>query len=61
MSKKGRVTTVQDREGKVWTGEDKGARQPDFGDMVLGAVGVSPPDERVVEVNGERHTGKEVK
>jgi hypothetical protein len=64
-----RITTVQDRNGDVWTGRQVDTSTPltDVGAAVvsLGLTAVAQAfsgdsGERTVEVNGHRHTGHKV-
>jgi len=63
-----RITTVEDKDGKVWTGREVDNSQP-FTDAMVGlltggatmlADSVSDRGDSTVEVNGERHYGRRV-
>ena len=64
-----RITTVQDRDGSVWTGRQVDTSTPltDVGAAILtcGLTAVAQAfsgddGTRTVEVNGHRHTGRKV-
>jgi hypothetical protein len=65
----GKISTVQERDGSVWTGREVDTSTPFTdaavglltGGLTLGAQALSGDDgRRTVEVNGHRHTGRRI-